>query len=220
MGSSDEIDRASGRKIEVSEVSEVQVPQYSDKEYDHVKRKADRYLLPLMWLCHGLQSIDKSSVSTQAIFGLREDTGLVGQQYSWLVTIFYLTYLCFELPTLILLQRYPMGRVLSLYILCWGCVVLSIGFAQNFVQLVTLRALQGLFECCISPGFMLVVGNWYTTREHASRSLVFQSAYSGLGLFTDSVLYGIGTISYKHPGVEAWRYMSYVSLYNWLSVRG
>ena len=28
----------------------------------------------------------------------------------------------------------------------WGIVVLCIGFAQNFRQLITLRALQGFFE--------------------------------------------------------------------------
>lgn len=39
-----------------------------------------------------------------------------------------------------------MGRTLACYMLCWGVVVLCIGFAQNFTQLITLRALQGLFE--------------------------------------------------------------------------
>lgn len=39
-----------------------------------------------------------------------------------------------------------MGRTLSLYMIGWGIVVLCIGFAQNFRQLITLRALQGFFE--------------------------------------------------------------------------
>lgn len=135
-----------------------------------------------------------------------------------------------------------MGRTLSCYMICWGVVVLSIGFAQNFTQLVTLRALQGVFEvskqharpcplspygsarkahqtsadtpclsqCCISPGFILVIGSWYTTREHASRSLVFQSANAGFGAIASLILYGIGSVQHARPGFEAWRYMSYV----------
>lgn len=63
---------------------------FSKQELHKLKRKADRYLLPLMWLCYGIQQTDKTSLGTQAIFGLREDTGLVGQQYSWLTTIFYM----------------------------------------------------------------------------------------------------------------------------------
>ncbi|KAI1213341.1 MFS general substrate transporter [Annulohypoxylon truncatum] len=183
--------------------------QYTDAERKHLKRKVDRYLLPLMWLCHGLQQVDKACVGTQATFGLREDTGLVGQQFAWLTTMFYLTYLIFELPSVILLQRYPMGRVLSLYIICWGVVVLCIGFAQNFTQLITLRALQGMFECSISPGFLLVVGTWYTTREHPSRALVFQSGFAGMSVITDAIMYGIGSVTDRNPNFQAWRYMSF-----------
>jgi len=62
-----------------------------------------------MWVAYGVQQADKTGLSTQALFGLREDTGLVGQQYSWCVlslalmsfpecvvrlsTIFYLAYM-------------------------------------------------------------------------------------------------------------------------------
>ncbi|KAI0402214.1 MFS general substrate transporter [Xylaria palmicola] len=186
------------------------VPVYSEEEYKRLKRKIDRYLLPLMWLCYGIQQTDKTSLGIQATFGLREDTGLVGQQYPWLTTIFYITYLLFEFPSNFILQRYLMGRTLSCYMIIWGVVVLSIGFAQNFTHLITLRALQGLFECCISPGFILIIGSWYTTREHASRSLVFQSANAGFGIVSNLVLYGIGSSQSSHgPEFQAWRYMSY-----------
>ncbi|KAI1262624.1 MFS general substrate transporter [Xylariaceae sp. FL1019] len=185
-------------------------PEYTEEQYKKLKRKADRYLLPLMWLCYGVQQVDKTSLGTQATFGLREDTDLVGQQYSWLTTIFYLAYLLFELPSNFVIQRYKMGRTLSLYMLSWGVIVLSVGFAKNFKHLVALRALQGFFECCISPGFILIVGSWYTTREHASRSLVFQSANAGFGIIANLILYGIGSTQYSHgPDYQPWRYISY-----------
>lgn len=152
----------------------------------------------------------RTSIGTQATFGLREDTHLVGQQYAWLTTVFYITYMCFEFPSNVILQRYRMGLVLSICMLCWGVVVLCIGFADNFTHLITLRALQGMFECCISPGFILIVGSWYTTREHASRALVFQSANAGFGIISQLALYGIGTVQEKRGATfEAWRYMSY-----------
>ncbi|KAI0470719.1 MFS general substrate transporter [Xylariaceae sp. FL0804] len=182
---------------------------YTDEEYRRLKRKIDWRLLPLMWLCYGIQQTDKTSLGTQATFGLEEDTGLHGQQYSWLTTVFYLTYLLFEFPSNFVLQRFWMGRTLSCYMIAWGLVVLCIGFTHDFEQLITLRALQGVFECCISPGFILIVGTWYTTREHASRSLVFQSANAGFGTIADLILYGIGSVQYSRPDFEPWRYMSY-----------
>ncbi|KAK7912093.1 major facilitator superfamily transporter [Apiospora marii] len=180
--------------------------EYSEEEYKKLKRKIDKYLLPLMWLCYGIQQTDKTSIGTQATFGLRE---LTIQPDSWLTTIFYITYMIFEFPSNIILQRYKMGRTLSCYMICWGVVVLCIGFTQNFTHLIVLRALQGVFECCISPGFILVIGSWYTTREHASRSLVFQSANAGFGVIAHLILYGIGTVQHQHPERQVWRYMSY-----------
>ncbi|KAK0472893.1 MFS general substrate transporter [Armillaria novae-zelandiae] len=193
---------------EVKDDSEVAIAsEYTPEQYKELRCKMDFYLLPLMWLCYGIQQADKTGLSTMATLGLREDTGLVGQQYSWLTTVFYLTYMCFEFPSNILLQRWRMGKTLYALI-CWGVVVLCIGFSKNFKHLVALRALQGFFECCISPGFILIIGSWYTRREHSSRSLVFQRQCR-IGVIADLTLYGIGTLEYNGKDIQAWRYMSY-----------
>lgn len=94
--------------------------EYSPAEYKRVLRKIDRFLLPLMWCCYGVQQTDKTSLGVQAIFGLPKDTGLVGQQYSWLTTIFYLTYMVGEFPSNFLLQKWSLGKTLSIYMICWG----------------------------------------------------------------------------------------------------
>jgi sugar phosphate permease len=121
-----------------------------------------------------------------------------------------LTYMCFEFPSTIIMQRYKMGLSLSVYMILWGICVLGIGFCQNFTQLLVLRALQGAFECSISPGFLLLVGTWYTRREHTSRSLVFGSANAGFGAIAKLVMYGIGAATLHKPDAQPWRYISYV----------
>lgn len=55
--------------------------EYSEEQYKHLRRKVDRYLLPLMRLCYRIQQTDKTALRTQAVFGLRKDPGLHGQQY-------------------------------------------------------------------------------------------------------------------------------------------
>lgn len=49
-------------------------------------------------LGYGTQQADKTSLGVQAIFGIRENTGLVGQKLNWLSTIFYLAYMVCEFP--------------------------------------------------------------------------------------------------------------------------
>ncbi|KAK4541047.1 hypothetical protein LTR36_008416 [Oleoguttula mirabilis] len=181
---------------------------YSPEEYKKLLRKIDRYLLPLMWFCYGVQQTDKTSLGTQAIFGLRTVTHLHGQQYSWLTIIFYITYLVGEFPSNFLLQRWALGRSLSIYMLCWGVCIITIAAAQNWSQLMAIRALQGFFECTISPGFILIIGTWYRTEEHASRALFWQSANAGFGIISSLVLYGIGSHAEKYGGLAAWRCIS------------
>lgn len=43
-----------------------------------------------------LQSIDKSTLGYAAVFNLRQDTGLVGNEYSWLGALFYIGYMFWE----------------------------------------------------------------------------------------------------------------------------
>lgn len=92
-----------------------------------------------MWFCYGIQQTDKTSLGTQAIFGLREDTNLVGQQYSWLTTIFYITYLCGEFPSNFLLQRWSLGKSLSIYMFCWGKTIPRAVNPQTPLILMSLR---------------------------------------------------------------------------------
>jgi len=92
--------------------------EFTEAYYRKLRWKIDLWLLPLMWLCYGTQQADKTSISTMAVFGLREDTGLVGQQFSWLSTIFYISYLICEFPGNYLMQKFNVGRFLGIVITC------------------------------------------------------------------------------------------------------
>jgi ACS family allantoate permease-like MFS transporter len=48
--------------------------QFSDAFNRKLLWKIDLWLLPLMWICYGTQQTDKTSLSVQAVFGIREDT--------------------------------------------------------------------------------------------------------------------------------------------------
>lgn len=55
-----------------------------------IRRKVDLLLMPLLCITYALQSIDKNTISYAAVFGLREDLGLKGTEFSWIGAVFYL----------------------------------------------------------------------------------------------------------------------------------
>ncbi|KAK1460520.1 hypothetical protein CCUS01_08867 [Colletotrichum cuscutae] len=171
--------------------------EYSDRYFRKLRFKIDLWLLPLMWVCYGTQQADKTSLSVQAVFGLREDTGLVGEQFNWLSTIFYLSYLVCEFPGNWLIQKSHTGKFLSVVMVLWGVVVLCIAFAKNFAHLMILRTLQGALECTISPTFMLITGAWlcmYGIGLHAQKDPGGLAAWKGISLFLGGLTIACGIL--------------------------
>lgn len=184
---------------DVVEGSVAIAPEYSDAYFRRLRWKIDLWLLPLMWFCYGTQQADKTSLSVQAVFGIREDTGLIGDQFNWLSTVFYLSYMVSEFPGNWLMQKCHTGKFLSIVIVLWGVIVLCIAFAKNFAHLMVLRSLQGALECTISPTFMLITGAWYTSQEHTLRSLIWGTSNAGMNIITGLSMYGIGLHVQKNP---------------------
>ena len=83
--------------------------------------------------------------------------------------------------------------------LCWGERTHSSLFQKTGILTTLIN---------ISPGFLLVIGTWYRTEEHASRALFWQSANAGFGIISDLTSYGIGSYAQKHGGMEPWRGIS------------
>ncbi|KAL3457170.1 MFS general substrate transporter [Aspergillus heterothallicus] len=189
-------------------LGEMDGSEYTDAQYKKLLRKIDAYLIPMMFFCYGIQQTDKTSISIQALFGMETDLGLHGQQYQWLTTIFYLTYLVGEFPSTWLLQKYNMGRVLTLYMVGWSICLLCISACNNWSQIMALRALQGFFECNITPGFLMITGAWYRTDEHANRSLFWQSSQGFFSIICNLMLYGIARHVTKVGGIDPWRCIS------------
>ncbi|GAP84456.1 putative major facilitator superfamily transporter [Rosellinia necatrix] len=183
--------------------------EYSPEYYRKLLWKIDLFLLPLMWFSYGTQQADKNSLSTQAVFGLRQDTGLVGDQFNWLSTGFYLSFLAFEAPSNWLLQRVHTGRFLGAVMVLWGVVVLAVAFARSFAHLIVLRVVQGALECAISPAFLLLTGAWYKSREHAFRSVVWATSNGGVNIITGVISYAIAERAQHNPdGLAAWKAIS------------
>lgn len=78
-----------------------------------VLRKIDRVILPVMALVYYFQYLDKQSINYAAVFGLREDLGLSGQQFSWAVSLFNFGQLCSEYPAAYLMSRLPIVSVVG-----------------------------------------------------------------------------------------------------------
>ncbi|PWY85997.1 MFS allantoate transporter [Aspergillus heteromorphus CBS 117.55] len=181
----------------------IELESVEPTELKRLVRKIDWNILPFLSICYAFYYIDKTTLSYAAIFGIKEDLGLSGEQYSWLSSVFYFGFLVWALPTNLLLQRFPVGKYLGINIFLWGFFLMLQATAKNFTQLTVLRVISGAAEACSDPGFMLVTSMWYTRRQQPIRIGLWYTA-NGAGIALGGLLgYGIGQI---RGSLSSWKY--------------
>ncbi|KAF7363716.1 hypothetical protein MSAN_01029400 [Mycena sanguinolenta] len=144
-----------------------------------LRRKIDWYLMPLM--CHlfctegpilrhvRMTFADKTTLGQAAVLGLEQGAHLTQNQFNWLGSIFYFSYLLFEYPQNLALQRFPVGKWMAINIFVWAVALMAHAACKSFGALFAVRFILGLCEGAITPGFMIVTSMFYTREEQNKR---------------------------------------------------
>jgi len=133
-------------------------------------RKVDAIVVTLLQFALMMGSVDKVSIGSAAVLGMRTDTKLVGQQYSWTSAIIYFGAIVAIIPSLIVMQKTPTNLYMyvtglrlqptshsSTVVLLWGIITCAMAASRNFADLMGIRLLLGLAESVIFSGFGLIV---------------------------------------------------------------
>jgi len=174
-----------------------------------IRRKIDRHILPLMCTLYLIQFMDKTTLGSSAILGIQKATHLTTNQYNWLGTIFYISYLAFEFPQNLALQRFPVGKWMSLNIFIWAIALCSHAACKNFAGLFTVRFILGMCEGSITAGFMIVSSMFYTRKEQTARV-----GYWFLMNGTAQIISGFisfGSLHIHTGGFEPWQWLMIIA---------
>ncbi|KAL1620671.1 hypothetical protein SLS54_006027 [Diplodia seriata] len=166
-------------------------------------RKIDWTITPLLAGTYFLQFLDKNTLSYTSVMGLREDTGLKGQQYSHVSMLFYIGFLATEFPTQYLAQRVSrLGLYLGANIVLWGIVLCCHAGTSSFAGLAVCRTLLGVFEACVAPILVLIIAMWYRKEEQGTRVSWFYVCNSITKIFGGLVAYGISFAEGETNGTQ------------------
>lgn len=144
-------------------------------------RKLDLILSPMMIVIFLVAYLDRSNIGNAAIAGMNEDLHLTGNRLNVAVTLFYVTYIAFEVPASLLLKKLRPSRLIPFFIIGWSAVIIGAAFINNYAGLLATRLLLGAFESGIFPCLTLYLSMYYKPLEQARRIsyLFVASALSG-----------------------------------------
>ncbi|GAA6014489.1 hypothetical protein JCM10207_001625 [Rhodosporidiobolus poonsookiae] len=146
-------------------------------------RKLDLILSPLFFIVYLITFIDRANVGNARVAGLETDLGLVGYQYNISLTVFYIFYACWEMPSNVVCKILGARIWLPLQVVAFGIICMCTAFVQNFGGFVVVRILLGIAEGGVLPAMSLVLSRFYKKDELVFRVALFVSAAALAGGF-------------------------------------
>jgi ACS family tartrate transporter-like MFS transporter len=171
---------------------------------DGVLRKVKWRLLPMAMLLFFMSLLDRTNISIASL-DMNPDLGLTFDQFGFALSIFYLGYVPFEVPSNFALQIVGARVWLARIMVTWGLVVVAHAFVQGAASLYAVRVLLGAAEAGLLPGLLLYFAMWLPARE---RGLAF-----GTLLSTTAVAYAAGgpltawLMTFSIFGLKGWQTM-------------
>ncbi|KAI1393507.1 major facilitator superfamily domain-containing protein [Hypoxylon trugodes] len=132
---------------------------------NRLTRKIDLHVVPILFAV--------VNISNALTLGLPEELGLKGEQPNIALTIFFIPYIIFEIPSNIFMKRLSPHIWLSGSILCFGVIMIGQGFVKSYRGLLAARFFLGLAEAGIFPGSFYLISFWYKKEEAQKRFTVY-----------------------------------------------
>ncbi|RYP00271.1 hypothetical protein DL766_008733 [Monosporascus sp. MC13-8B] len=180
---------------------------FPEERRKKVFRKVDVRLIPMLAALYLICHIDRANIGNAKIEGMIEDLGMTGVQYNTVLSIFFIPYVLFEIPSNILLKKFKRpSTYLGILVLGWGIIMTCTGLVKNFGGLMTTRVLLGIFEAGFFPGAIYLCSYWYMPKDLSTRISYFYCASALSGAFSGLLAAAIAQMD-GVAGLEGWRWI-------------
>lgn len=154
-------------------------------------------VMPLLVICYVVSFIDRTNIGI-AQQGLQRDLGFGPAVYGLGVTLFFVGFILFEVPSNALMARIGARKTLVRIMITWGLVTCATMFVRDEASFYVARFLLGVAEAGFFPGALFYLSRWFPSARRTRMTAVFF-----IGVPVSGVLGSIvsGTIMHALGGV-------------------
>ncbi|KAF4243933.1 hypothetical protein CNMCM6805_010444 [Aspergillus fumigatiaffinis] len=135
-----------------------------------IVRKVDLLVLPTIDILYILNYIDRQNLAAAKLQGITEDLHMTTEQFATAVSILFVGYLPFQIPSNLLITKISRpGMYICCAVTVWGCISAATAAVKSYDQLLAVRAILGMAEAVFFPGAIYYLSAWYTKREPGKR---------------------------------------------------
>lgn len=126
---------------------------------------------------------DSPTPGNARLAGLENDLGLRNYDYNASLSVFYISYIVFEIPCNALCKYMGPGWFIPSITLGFGILTICTAFVTNFATLCAVRFLLGILEAGMMPSLVYFLSRWYRQSELTFRVSLFIISASLAGAF-------------------------------------
>jgi MFS transporter, ACS family, tartrate transporter len=130
------------------------------------RRRVAYRLLPFVFLLYIVNYIDRVNVSF-ANLKMSADLGLSDRAYGLGVGMFYITYVLFEIPGAVIVERWSARKWIARIMISWGIVTILTGLVHTSPQFYAARLCLGAAESSFFPGMIVYLTHWFCVRDRS-----------------------------------------------------
>ena len=132
--------------------------------WQRARRRVAYRLLPFVFLLYIVNYIDRVNVSF-ANLRMSADLGFSDRVYGLGVGMFYISYVLFEIPGAVIVERWSARKWIARIMVSWGIVTILTGFVHTATQFYAARFFLGAAESSFFPGMIVYLTHWFCARD-------------------------------------------------------
>jgi ACS family tartrate transporter-like MFS transporter len=196
----------------------------NDSAFADVIRKVYRRIIPVVFLGYVISFLDRTILSFVSL-EMNQDLHLSPTGYAFGAGLFFLSYICLEIPSNVILERVGARLWIARIMITWGIVTAATAFIAGPKSFYLMRFLLGMSEAGFFPGILLYMTYWFPSNHRAKTTALFTMALPVsvvIGGPLSSAMLALGNMG----GMAPWRWTFVIAgvpavllgLYIWITM--
>ena len=173
---------------------------------DIVYRKISWHVMPIVLIAYICAFLDRINIGYGQL-QMKHDLAFSDAVYGLGAGIFFVTYLLFEVPSNLLLEKIGARLSFLRIMVLWGLTSAATAFVTQAWQFYAIRLLLGMFEAGFFPGIILYLTYWYPSqrRGRVTGLFLFGMPITGVlgGPLSGTIMSGMEGLG----GMHGWQWL-------------
>lgn len=195
----------SSAPLSASQAADFHRPAAAGTE-DKIYRKITWRIMPIVLIAYVFAFLDRINIG-YAQLQMKQDLAFSDAIYGLGAGLFFITYLLFEVPSNLLLEKIGARLTFLRIMVLWGLASSATAFVTEAWHFYVIRLLLGVFEAGFFPGIILYLTYWYPShrRGRVTGLFLFGMPITGVlgGPLSGMIMSGMEGLG----GMHGWQWM-------------